>query len=449
MSARLIDCLAATGDLAGAFDDEALVGAMLRFEIALARAEARCGVIPEQAARAIGDAAGPPDAYDTAAIAREARASGTPAIPFVSMLTARVASADPASARFVHYGATSQDVVDTATILTLARARAALDANHVRLTSGLRALSDRHATTVMLGRTLLQPGPPVTFGLKAAGWFDAISRSGGRLSDAFDAALILQFGGAVGTLAALGPRGPAVAAALAGELGLALPAAPWHAHRDRLGAVIAACGLYVATFGKLARDVSLLMQDEVGEVSERGGGSSTMPHKRNPSGCAIVLAAATRVPALVAAFLSGMVQEHERAVGGWHAEWPTMAATVQSTGAALSASVELIDHLQVFPDRMRANIERTNGVVFAERVTLGLSPSLGRDVAARLVADALERSRATGQSFGDLVRATPEIAGVLSHDEIAHVDRPETYLGSAEEMRVALLRGGYGIRPPR
>jgi 3-carboxy-cis,cis-muconate cycloisomerase len=349
----------------------------------------------------------------------------------------------------VHYGATSQDVVDTAAVLSLLRARAVLDADHLRLTSGLRALSDRHATTVMLGRTLLQPGPPVTFGLKAAGWLDAIARSGWRLSDAFDGALTLQFGGAVGTLAALGAQAPAVAAALAEELGLRLPPAPWHAHRDRLGAVIAACGLYVATLGKLARDVSLLMQDEVGEVSEPGGASSTMPHKRNPSACAIVLAAATRVPPLVAAFLSGMVQEHERGLGGWHAEWPTIAATVQAAGSALAAAAELIDHLQVFPDRMRANIERTNGVVFAERVTLGLLPSLGRDVATRLVAGALEQSRATGQSFGDVVRATPEIAGVLTHDEIAQFDRPESCLGSAEQMRVALLKESYGVRPPR
>jgi 3-carboxy-cis,cis-muconate cycloisomerase len=440
MTARLIDSLATTGEMAAAFDDKAVVGAMLRFETALALAQARCGVIPDRAAQAIAEAAGTPDAYDAEAMARAARSSGAPVISFVSMLTARVASTDPESARFVHHGATSQDVVDTAMVLTLVRAAAILRGGHARLTAALRSLSDRHAHTTMLGRTLLQPGPPITFGLKVAGWCDAVSRSGDRMFDAFDAALVLQFGGAVGTLAALGSRRQAVAEALADELDLDLPAAPWHAHRDRLGALVAACGLYTATLGKIARDVSLLMQDEVGEVSERGGGSSTMPHKRNPSGCAIVLAAATRVPALVAAFLAGMVQEHERSVGGWQAEWPTIAAAVQATESALAAAVEVIDHLEVFPDRMRENIQRTNGTVFAERVMLGLSASLGREAAMRLVTEVLERSRATGQSFGDLARATVDIARAMSADDLAVFDQPDTYLGAAEQMRVSLLR---------
>ena len=189
----------------------------------------------------------------------------------------------------------------------------------------------------MLGRTLLQPAPPITFGLKVAGWVAALVRGWRRVDSSVDAAAVLQFGGASGTLAALGDRGPAVSRALADDLGLRNPEAPWHTDRDRLAALVSACGVYTATLGKIARDISLLMQDEVGEVAERGGGSSTMPHKRNPAGCAVVLAASTRLPGLVAAFLTGMVQEHERGVGGWHAEWPTLAATVQTTGSALAA----------------------------------------------------------------------------------------------------------------
>ena len=247
----------------------------------------------------------------------------------------------PASARFVHFGATSQDVADSAMVLTLRRARAILAADHARLERTLRQLSDRHARTVMLGRTLLQPAPPITFGLKVAGWVAALARGWRRVERRVDEAAVLQFGGASGTLAALGDRGLAVSRALAGELGLARPEAPVaHAPRSPGRARRRRCGIYTATLGKIARDISLLMQDEVGEVAEPGGGSSTMPHKRNPAACAVVLAAATRLPGLVAAFLTGMVQEHERAVGGWHAEWPTIAAAVQTTGSALAAMAD-------------------------------------------------------------------------------------------------------------
>ncbi len=419
MSVRLIDSLATTAAMAAVFDDESMVEGMLRFEMALAAAEAQCGVIPAEAAQSIARAAGSASTYDAAVLARDARASATPAIPFVRMLTARVAATDEASARFVHFGATSQDVVDTALVLALVRARGLIAADHHRLVTSLVALSERHATTVMLGRTLLQPGPPVTFGLKAAGWCHAVRSAGDRLLASFDEAACLQFGGAVGTLASLGPRADEVAEALADELGLASPIASWHASRDRFGAVLTSSGLYVAALAKLARDVSLLMQDEVGEVAERGGGSSTMPHKRNPSASAIVIAAATRVPALVSAFLSGMAQEHERGVGGWHAEAPTIAAAVQATASAVDAAANLVAHLDVFPDRMRANLERTRGVVFAERVMLALTPAMGRDEATRLVTAALERTRTGDATFGAVVRTTPAIsAAVVRRDSI-------------------------------
>ena len=344
MSSRLIDSLATTDALAGIFSDRSLVQAMLDFEAALAGAEAKAGVIPASAAASIAAAASA-DGIDGAAIARDARASGTVSIPLVKALTARVHAADAESARYVHFGATSQDVSDSAMALAIGRARATLAADHDRLERGLRQLSDSHAGTVMLGRTLLQPAPPITFGLKVAHWVAALTRGWARINAAVDTAAILQFGGASGTLAALGDRGPAVSRALADDLGLRAPEAPWHAHRDRLAALVAACGIYTGTLGKIARDVSLLMQDETSEVAEPGGGSSTMPNKRNPAGCAIALAAATRLPGLVAAFLTGMVQEHERAVGGWHAEWPTIAAAIQTTGSALAAMVDVVGRL--------------------------------------------------------------------------------------------------------
>jgi 3-carboxy-cis,cis-muconate cycloisomerase len=411
---------------------------MLDFEAALARAEVTAGVIPARASQAIA-AAARAEQFDAEAIAREARASGTVSIPLVQALTARVQAADAASARFVHFGATSQDVADSAMVLTLRRAHTILAADHRRLDRTLRELSDRHARTVMLGRTLLQPAPPITFGLKVAGWAGALGRTWGRITAAMDDAAVLQFGGAAGTLAALGDRGQDVSSALARELGLGAPDAPWHTHRERLAALVAAVGIHTATLGKIARDVTLLMQDEVGEAAEPGGGSSTMPHKRNPAACARVLAAATRLPGLVAAFLTGMVQEHERGVGGWHAEWPTIAAALQATGSALEAMAGLAGALSVDADRMRANIERTNGAIFAERALMLLTPALGKEPANRLVTDALAKSRETGARFREALTSAPDVVRVIPGDELRTLDVPENYLGVAEALRQRLL----------
>jgi 3-carboxy-cis,cis-muconate cycloisomerase len=439
MTARLVDSLATTAPLAAIFADESVLQSMLDFEAALAAAEAQVGIIPQGAADAIRAAASLGETFDANAIAEASRESGTPAIPLVKALTSKVAAADAESGRFVHWGATSQDVADSALVLTLAKARVVLAGDHARLDKSLRALSERHARTVMLGRTLLQPAVPITFGLKVAGWVAALARGWARVDAAFDAALLLQFGGAAGTLAALGDRGPAVARELAGALKLRAPEAPWHTHRDRLAALVAALGIYGGSLGKAARDISLLMQDEVGETSEPGGGSSSMPQKRNPSACAIALAAAVRLPGLVAAYLAAMVQEHERAVGGWHAEWPTIAATVQTTGAALAAMAGAADDLTVDADRMRANIERTNGAVFAERAMVLLAPRIGKEAAQTAIAGALDRTRSTNQRFATLLMENPEIMRVLSQEQLRTLETPEDYLGSAETMRIALL----------
>jgi 3-carboxy-cis,cis-muconate cycloisomerase len=350
MPARLIDSFATTGALADIFSDRAVLAAMLRFEAALARAQARLGMIPQWAADAIARV----DCLDSASLAEDARASASLAIPFIRALTRLL---DPEAAGFVHWGATSQDLLDTTLVLLLRLARGVLSENHARLASALRTLSDRHSGTVMLARTLLQPALPTTFGYKVAGWYGAVDRSWRRMSRAFDEALVLQFGGAAGTLAAYGDRGPELAAALANELALRAPDAPWHAHRDRLATLVAHAGIYTASLAKIARDIALLMQPEIAEVSEPGGASSAMPHKRNPAGSVVTLAAATPVPGLVAAFLSAMPQEHERAAGGWQSEWPTVAAVMQATGSALGALAETIDGLTVDPVRMRANLD--------------------------------------------------------------------------------------------
>jgi 3-carboxy-cis,cis-muconate cycloisomerase len=449
MSASLIQSQGTTDAMAAAFSDAAVLRAMCDVEIALARAEAVAGVIPARAAdsiaRALSDVAG----FDVEGLARVGRESGTVVIPFVKAITERVSAIDEDSARYVHWGATSQDIWDTALVLCMTRAWPAVAADHARLRDALLQLSDRHAGTVMLARTLLQPASPTTFGLKLAQWLDGADRAWHRADAAADAAKVLQLGGAAGTLAALGPAAAWVAEDMAASLGLSTSDSSWHTNRDVLAALVASCGIYVAALGKIARDVSLLMQAEVGEVSEPGGGSSTLPHKRNPAGAAVILAAASRVPGLVATFLSSSVHEHERAVGGWHAEAPTVAAVIEATGAAAAAAANVLTGLTVDTARMRTNLEATRGVMFAERVTFLVANRLGRDVATRLVTTAVQTTLGSSRTFGDVVRATPELADAISRSELATLDDPRAYLGSADRFRQAIVARVKGEAKPR
>jgi 3-carboxy-cis,cis-muconate cycloisomerase len=424
MFTRLVESLAATESLSRVFSDESVLQLMLDFEGGLAQAEASCGVIPAAAAEAIAQAAHA-GGLDTAELTRLSLRAGTPAIPLVKMLTARL-HANPEAAGFVHWGGTSQDVVDTALVLLMGKCRAILQRDHERLLVALRKLSDDHAGTVMLARTLLQPAPPVTFGLKAAGWYAGLRRGWERASARFDESLCLQFGGASGTLAALGGQGLPVSEALAAELGLQLPDAPWHGYRDRIAALLAALSIYTATLGKMALDIALLMQFEVAEAAEPGGegrgGSSAMPHKRNPTACMLALAAAKRAPGLLADFVAGMVQEHERGLGGWQSEWPVVHGIVQAAGVALESMAEVAEGLTVDRERMLSNLAATNGAVFAEKAVAMLTPVWGREVARRQVEESI---RATG--------APPPLPGLTT---------PEEYLGSAEAFRRRLLEGG-------
>lgn len=447
MSGRLIDSLGTTPALAALFSDESVLQAMLEFETALARAEARSGVIPTKAADAIASAA-KLGIFDIPALADAALRAGTPAIPLVKMLTAEVRKTDADSAKFVHWGATSQDVADTAMSLLLRRAEPILIDGLTRLEKSLADLSERHKHTVMLGRTLLQPAPPVTFGLKAAGWLASVRRGRGRLQRTFRAAAVLQFGGASGTLASLGDRGIRVAEALSAELGFEKsPAAPWHAHRDQLATLICACGVLTGSLGKMARDVSLLMQNELAEaaepVTEGRGGSSTMPNKRNPTACSLTLAAAHRVPGLVASFLSAMLQEHERGFGGWQAEWPIVAAVVQSTGVAIASMAEVAEGLSVDTQKMRRNLENTNGLIFAERAMMLLGAKLGRDVAHTILEAAVKKSVKEGRGLSDVLAESSDVTTHLSPDELQQLETPEQYLGSAEAFRQALIASSH------
>jgi 3-carboxy-cis,cis-muconate cycloisomerase len=442
MAVRLIESLATTGPLADLFSDQSVLQAMLDFEVALARAEARYKVVPRSAADVIA-AAAKAEAFDPAVLSDGTLRAGTPGIPLVKALTERVRVIDSAAGGFVHWGATSQDVADTALVLLLKRAQTILESDLIRLENALQRLGKDHRRSLMLGRTLLQSAPPTTFGLKAAGWLSAISRSHKRLNNTFAEALIVQFGGASGTLAALGKQGIAVGRALADDLGLGYPDAPWHTQRDRLAELLCACGVLTASLGKMARDISLLMQGEVGEASEPGGqgrgGSSTMPHKRNPIGCSLTLAAAVRVPGLVAAFLSGMVQEHERAVGGWQAEWPTVAGIIQAAGLAAASMAEVAEGITVDPARMRANIEATHGVIFAERAMMLLGEKLGRDTAHKLLEEGTRQSITEGRRLVDVLAGMPEVMQYLDCTTLRELEAPEKYLGMADEFRLRLL----------
>jgi 3-carboxy-cis,cis-muconate cycloisomerase len=447
MPVRLIESLATTPQLAELFSDDSVLEAMLDFEASLARTEATLNIIPKTAAAVIG-AAAKREAFDASRLAADALLSGTPSIPLVEALRERVRELDPPSAGFVHWGATSQDLADTSLVLLLKRGQPTLEFDCVRLEKALHGLSERHQNTVMAGRTLLQAAPPVPFGLKAAGWYGAIRRGHARLNASFEEALVVQFGGATGTVAALGDEGVAVGRALAHELDLGYPDAPWHTHRDRLAAWLCACGVLTASLGKMARDLSLLMQSEVGEAAEPvapgRGGSSTMPHKHNPVGCSVTLAAAHRVPGLVASFLSAMVQEHERAAGGWQAEWPIVAAVVEATGVALWSMAEVAEGLTVDEARMRLNMDATRGAIFAEKASMALGSSIGLEKAQRLLREATRRSQLEGRHLSEVLGEMPEVTKHLDPSVLRELESPEKYLGRADEFRKRLLS-----RPPK
>ncbi len=426
---------------------QAHLQAMLDVEAALAEVQASLGIVPSGAAEAIR-AAARSELYDTAAIAAEAQRDGNPAIPLIHRLTSQVASIDADAARYVHWGATSQDIIDTALVLQLRGRVPAILADLEGAADAAARHARQHAATPMAGRTWLQQATPVTCGLKAAGWLDALDRVGRLVRSAFDEAMVLQFGGASGTLAALGPHGPAVATGLAARLTLALPAIPWHAHRDRLASLACALGVATGTNGKIARDLGLLAQTEIGEAHEapgQAGGSSSMPHKQNPVRAAIAVAAAVRAPGLVATMLSAMPQEHERGLGGWQAEWATLPELVSVAGSAARAVAEALDGLVVDSSRMRTNLELTNGLALAEAVVVRLAPTLGKEEAHAHVARAARRATEEQRAFTDVLAEDATVAAILDESAITGALKPEHYLGSAAEFVAHVLaRHGKG-----
>jgi len=456
---RLTDPMFGSPAVLDIFSDTGTVRRMLDVEAALARAEARCGVIPEAAALVIEQACAcePAQIIDLDALAQAAVSAGNLAIPFVRQLTAAVTQRDAEAGRYVHWGATSQDIIDTALVLQLADALQEVDAGLLALGDACAALTIAHRATPMVARTWLQHALPTTFGLKAAGWLDALRRDLARLDLARTHVRALQFGGAAGTLASLGDDAPAVAAQLAQALQLDLPALPWHAHRDRMVEVAATLGMLTGTLGKMARDISLLMQTEVAEVAEPSGpgrgGSSTMPHKRNPVGCAAVLTAAVRVPPLVATMLAGMTQEHERALGGWQAEWDTLPQIVTLAAGALRQMGDVVAGLQVDAARMRQNLDITHGLILGEAAMLELGRRIGRLPAHHLVEQASRRAVADGTTLRDALARTladdPSHQGLLDDAALDRLSDPAQYAGQSTSFADAAVDAWRQAREQR
>jgi 3-carboxy-cis,cis-muconate cycloisomerase len=362
---------------AASLSDEALLAAMARFEGALARASASCGLMSSDCADAITRAC-QGATFDARAMAIEARSAGTLVVPFLAQVKARVAAVYPEAVRHLHAGATSQDVVDSALVLCLQPAGRRILALSAALGDSAATLAERHAGTRCMGRTLLQPALPVTFGWKAAVWLSGLARCHAAFARALRDATLLQFGGPEGTLSSFGAKAGAVEAALAKELGLAVPATPWHALRDGMARLGAESALLAGTTGKIARDVSLLMQPEIGELSEPAGagrgGSSSMPHKRNPAGSLLALESALRAPGLASILLGQLTPELERGLGQWQSQWLTLRELLCATASGLAAMAEVLGGLEVRPDAMgkglpaahdegaaRAMIERSLG----------------------------------------------------------------------------------------
>jgi 3-carboxy-cis,cis-muconate cycloisomerase len=423
-------------------DDVAYLHHMLDFEAALARAEAATGIIPASASGPIAGAC-KAGAFDLAALAEAATRSGNLAVPLVKALTAEVAKTDADAARYVHWGATSQDVIDTASMLGLRAGVDALLADLSRAITGFATLARQHRDTAAVARTWLQHALPMPFGLKLAEYAAALHRARMRLQRLRNEAVALQFGGAAGTLAALGGKGLLVAERLAQELELPLPDAPWHAHRDRIAEAASVFAILAGTCGKIARDVQLMMQTDVAEAfepsSEGRGGSSTMPHKRNPVAAATALAAAIMAPGLAATIFAAQVQDHERSAGPWHAEWPTLPTLQLVTSGALAAIVDIAEGLEVDVARMGVNLAATGGLIMAEAVTMALAEKIGKSKAHHLVEAASKKAITEKKDLREVLTRDSNITAHLSADKLANLFEPMAYQGVAQALIDRLL----------
>jgi 3-carboxy-cis,cis-muconate cycloisomerase len=407
--------------------------AMLDAEGALAVAEARVGLIPQEAAEAIASCC-EATRFDPEELGREGRAAGNPVPPLVKALTAAVSMVSEEAARHVHKGATSQDIVDTAAMLVARNALNLILAELGGISHACARLAEEHRETIMAGRTLLQQALPTTFGLKSAGWLVSVLEGRRRLLDVRQRALAAQLGGAAGTLASLGESGVSVLGEFAREVDLADPTVPWHTDRTGTAEIGGALSLVAGVLGKISLDVILMAQTEVGEVAEPAGegrgGSSTLPHKHNPILSVTAAANARRVQALAQTLYGAMLGEHERAAGAWHAEWEALTDALALTGGAAAAVRGVTEGLEVYPEKMRQNLKETGGMLMAENVTTVVADRLGRLEAHGIVEAAARRAADAGRPLRDELLAEPVLRERLSAEEIDAALDPAGYLGS-------------------
>jgi 3-carboxy-cis,cis-muconate cycloisomerase len=431
----LFSGLFARGPAAARATDRALLQAMVDVELALVRALVRAGLVPGDAELGL-DAVADARALDIDELGRSTADKGTPVPALAAALSERLGESD--AARVLHRGATSQDIVDTAIMLVARRALAPLLDDLDGAAERCAALADRHRRSLQAGRTLLQQAVPTTFGLKAAGWLSALDEARTELSLIRERVLAIQLGGAVGTLAALGEGGLEVAANLARALELVEPELAWHTNRLRPARLACGLGMTVGAMAKIARDVVLLAQTEVGELSESReagrGGSSTMPHKQNPVGAVAVLACSQRAPGLVTTILAAMGQEHERAAGAWQTEWEPLLELLRLAGSAAASLRELLDGLEVHPERMLANLELTHGLLMSESAAAALAPALGRPRARALVQAAAQRAARDERPLEDALLDLPEVTGAIEREQLHRALAPENYLGVTDGL---------------
>jgi 3-carboxy-cis,cis-muconate cycloisomerase len=407
-----------------AVSDRAWLQGMLDAERALAAAGARVDLVPEEAAVRIAEACRA-ERFDASHIAEAGRAVGNPAEPLVRELRSAVGGE---AADYVHLGATSQDIVDTAAMLVTRHALDLVGGELDRLATGCAALARTHRSTPMAARTLLQQAVPTTFGLKAAGWLVSVDEARRGVAVVRGERLATQLGGAAGTLAAFGDRALEVASLYAEELELAAPVLPWHSNRSRLAEIGAAVAAAADAAEKVGGDIVLLAQTEVAEVAEAsGGGSSTMPQKRNPVRSTLAVACARLAKAHAGVLCGAPAHEHERGVGGWHAEWAALSGALAFCGGAAAAAADAVTNLEVDSERMGANLEASGGLIVAERISFALTPRLGRSAAHDLVAEA-----ARSVSFREALLADERVG--LGPDELDVLLDPVGYVGAAEEL---------------
>ncbi len=440
LQSRLFGDMFGTAEMRALYSDAALVQRYLDVEVALAKAQAGLGIIPAEAATALAEVADV-DRVDWDRLAARTLIVGYPILPLVEQLSSWAAGG---LGQWSHWGATTQDIMDTADVLQIRAALDLISTDMDAVATALADLAERYATVPMAGRTHLQHALPISFGYKAATWLAAIDRHRARLAELRPRVEVVSFSGATGTLASLGREGLAVQAALARELDLAVPDITWHTARDGFAEVTGFLALTCGTLGKIGYDIMLMMQSETGEVLEPfvpgRGASSTMPQKRNPISSEMMLASAKIVREQHSAMLDAMVQDHERATGQWQVEWQALPTAMIVASGGLRAARDVLQGLEVRPDAMRRVLDVTGGLIVAEAVMMGLAPVLGRQVAHDLVYDCCREALATSRPFLDLLVAVPEIAAAKSREDLAALVEPANYLGSAPDMVRNLLQ---------